>query len=108
MEAEIIDKRIFSLCLGKNGGFFGIGGFNTDKHLEPIKWVAMDKNYGSLNYKFNIYGLMVGGHPLKGSTKFSIGFIDSGTTFSYLPKELYDSIIFHVDQFCQTANKFDN
>ena len=44
-EAQIIDKRMFSLCLGKNGGYFKIGGYDTEKHNEPVKWLAMDNKY---------------------------------------------------------------
>lgn len=99
---------MFSLCLGKNGGYFRIGGFDTAQHLEPIKWVAMDQQYQISNYKFKIMGVSVNGHPISGSNKFSIGFIDSGTTFSYLPAELYDSLLFHFDNFCKYANKYDN
>lgn len=108
MDDEIISKRMFSLCLGKNGGIFGIGGFNSDKHLTPVKWVNIHSNYAAQSYKFDIMGVSVNGHPLKGSHQFSSGFIDSGTTFSYLPSPLYDSILFHFDVFCDTANMYDN
>ena len=53
-------------------------------------------------------GTSVNGHPIKGSNKYSVGFVDSGTTFSYLPNELYDSLLFHFDYFCKTANRYDN
>lgn len=108
LDDHIISKRMFSLCLGKNGGIFGIGGFNSDKHLEPVKWVNIHSNYQAQSYKFDIMGVSVNGHPIKGSHRFSSGFIDSGTTFSYLPSPLYDSILFHFDVFCDTANMYDN
>jgi hypothetical protein len=93
--------------LGKNGGLFGIGGYNTDIHKEPIKWMRMDGDFTS-SYKFNIMGVSMNGHPLAGSNKFTLGFVDSGTTFSYLPAELYDSVVYHFDHFCQNANRYDN
>lgn len=104
----IIDKKMFSLCLGKDGGYFKIGGFDPEKHIESVKWLKMDTMYHSNNYKFNILGVAMNGHPLGGSNKFSVGFVDSGTTFSYLPNELYDSIIYHFKHFCDTANEYDN
>jgi hypothetical protein len=107
-EASIIDKRMFSLCLGKNGGYFKVGGYDKEKHIEPVKWLAIDHQYQISNYKFNIMGVSVNGHPISGSNKFSMGLVDSGTTFSYLPAELYDSILFHFDDFCKKANKYDN
>ena len=48
------------------------------------------------------------GHPIGGSNKYNIGFVDSGTTFSYLPADLYDSILYHFHYFCSTANSYDN
>lgn len=99
---------MFSLCLGKNGGYFKIGGYDTEFHLEPIKWMAIDNKYQKSNYKFNIIGVSVNGHPISNSNRFSIGFVDSGTTFSYLPAELYDSLIYHFKFFCENANRYDN
>jgi hypothetical protein len=29
---------MFTICLGKNGGFFDVGGFNTEKHLQEVMW----------------------------------------------------------------------
>ena len=106
-DAQIINKRMFNLCLGKDGGIFGIGGFNTDMHQEPVKWLHMDKKTGS-NYKFNILGTSMNSHPLSGSSKYDTGFLDSGTTFTYLPRALYQSIMFHMKFFCENANKYDN
>lgn len=107
-DAGIISKTMFSLCLGKNGGSFNIGGFNDEKHMEAIKWVNMNQIYNPQNYKFDIVGVSVNGHPIRGSDKFNLGFVDSGTTFSYLPGELYDAVMYHFDFFCKNANIYDN
>ena len=44
-------------------------------------------------------------HPIKGSHNWDIGFLDSGTTFSYLPHDMWDSLMFHFDYFCENAHK---
>lgn len=81
---------------------FGIGGYNTDNHLEPVKWLAM-LDQTTTNYKFSLSGISMNNHALQGSTKWRIGFVDSGTTFSYLPKDLWDSLVFHFNDFCEKA-----
>ena len=67
----------------------------------------MARETGS-NYKFSILGTSMNSHPIKGSSKFDIGFLDSGTTFTYLPHELYNSLLYHMKFFCQNANRYDN
>jgi hypothetical protein len=32
---------MFSLCLGKNGGYFQIGGYDGTNHLEDVEWVPL-------------------------------------------------------------------
>ena len=39
-------------------------------------------------------------HLMSGSQEFGIGFVDSGTTFTYMPPQLFNSILIHFDQFC--------
>jgi len=87
-DAGIISKKMFTLCLGKNGGILGIGGYNTDHHIEPVKWFPMTQT-SSTNYKFKLTGVSVNNHPIAGSSKYNLAFVDSGTTFSYLPRELW-------------------
>lgn len=42
-EQNIINNLIFTLCLGKNGGYFQIGGYDNTGHLEKksLTWVPM-------------------------------------------------------------------
>lgn len=43
-ETNLIEKRMFSLCLGKNGGYFQIGGYDGTSHLEEeVKWIPLMK-----------------------------------------------------------------
>ena len=44
MEHDIIEKRQFAMCLGKNGGYFQMGGWDATGHLldtdkQGLKWV---------------------------------------------------------------------
>jgi len=101
-EAEIINKKMFTLCLGKNGGSFGIGGYNTDSHLDSISWFPMQ--HTGNGYRFKLTGVAVNEHPMAGSSAYNIGFVDSGTTFSYLPHGLWDSLVYHFSYHCNQTN----
>jgi len=103
-DAQIVPKLMFNICLGKNGGYFQIGGYNEDNHLEEISWLPMSANTGT-SYKFNIEGISMNNHPIRGSHNWDVGFLDSGTTFSYLPTDMWDSLMYHFDYFCDEARK---
>ena len=45
-EQGIIEKRTFSMCLGKNGGYFQMGGYDKTGHLDDeansdVTWMWM-------------------------------------------------------------------
>ena len=41
-DAKLIEKKIFALCLGKDGGSFQIGGVNEELHLDKaISWMPL-------------------------------------------------------------------
>ena len=101
-DSGIVDKKMFNLCLGKNGGYFQIGGYSEDRHLEDVQWYKFTKNSGS-NYKIALYGVKVGDHFVENSQQWSIGFVDSGTTFSYIPIKMFDALNKEMDRYCQNA-----
>ena len=101
IDAGIITKRMFNLCLGKNGGYFQIGGYNTDKHLEPVKWFNMLHKQGS--YEFGLIGVSMGNRMLENSATWKVGFIDSGTTFTYIPIKMWDQLVTYFDYHCEHA-----
>ena len=89
MKSGIISKNMFNICLGKDGGYFQIGGYNTDYLLSETRWFNFQNKYGT-NYKFSISGVSLNNHYIDGSEKWNTGFIDSGTTFTYLPPEMWN------------------
>ena len=53
---------MFTLCLGKDGGFFQMGGYDTSYHLTPqIKWVPLIKD-DPYAYRIKIGGISMNGH----------------------------------------------
>lgn len=104
-DAGVIPKKMFNICLGKNGGFFQFGGYQQELLLEDVRWIKMAYPSGS-SYKFNVNGVSVNKHMIKGSQKWSIGFVDSGTTFSYFPTEMFNQLMVHFDYFCNMTKDF--
>lgn len=95
-EHGIIEKQMFSLCLGKNGGHFHIGGYNFDKHISGTYWFRILKFQNS--YRISATQISVGNITLP--LKLSRLLIDSGTTYTYFPKKVHDEIYLQFKQFC--------
>jgi Eukaryotic aspartyl protease len=99
-EQNLIEKKLFTLCMGKDGGYFQIGGYDSTSHLSPtIKWVPLIKNE-PYAYRMALKGVSMNGHIMKGSHIFDVGVIDSGTTFTYVPEKLFKILVDHLDWFC--------
>ena len=52
------------------------------------------------DFKIRLDGMMMNNHYMAGSEKFGIGFVDSGTTFTYINTALYNIIKKHFEWFC--------
>lgn len=100
-DAHLIEKRMFSLCLGKNGGYFQIGGYDATSHLsEKVQWVPMLAESAYNGYRMAMKGISINGHMMAGTHLFDRGVIDSGTTFTYVPEKLFNTMIEHLDWYC--------
>ena len=97
-EKGIISTQMFSLCLGKNGGYFQIGGYDGTSHIEQnVTWFPV---WETNAYKFNLQGISMNNHLMAGSEEFNVGVIDSGTTFTYVPQKFFNMLNVHFDWFC--------
>jgi len=95
---HIIKNNIFSLCLSQKGGYFSISDIETTYHLESnISYVSLLSNrfyYIKINkIKINQNEIIISNNAQ--------GFIDSGTTISYFPKNYSDFIINEIKQTCE-------
>ena len=45
---------------------------------------------------------------ITGSDQWSTGFIDSGTTFTYVPPAMWDALMYHFDYFCDQTKDILN
>lgn len=97
-ERHLIDKEAFTLCLGKDGGYFQLGGSDGQGFVDPaLQWVG---SWDTDAFQVTLLGASMNGHAIAGSEEFSIGVIDSGTTFTYIPHKLFNLLVIHFDWFC--------
>lgn len=101
-DAHIIQQKVFSLCLGKNGGYFQIGGYDETSHLvNKVKWVPLLTNLPlTPGYRIGIRGVEINGHLMAGTHIFDRALVDSGATFTSVPRRLLKIISEHFDWFC--------
>lgn len=60
-----------------------MGGYDGLNHIsEEVKWAPLLQ---TSMYKVQLEGVSMNNHMLAHSKDYNVGFIDSGTTFSYLP-----------------------
>ena len=97
---EIISKNLFSICFGQSDGYFSIGEIDTTYHKTNIEYVPLIE--GGNNFYININKIQIGDKIININYK---GFIDSGTTISYFPKDIYKSIINEFNSFCKQKGK---
>lgn len=94
------------MCLGKNGGYFQIGGYDKTGHLADLKrenshevtWIPL--LYRDQDFKVSFRGIKINNLHMAKTQSQSIAFIDSGTTFTYVNKDNYDAIKLHYEWFC--------
>lgn len=83
------EKLAFSLCLGNNGGFMSLGGYNHELHIPGEKPHIVDYNGSNNMYSIKMFGAKVGSKNL---TYYSYDFqnpmIDSGTTLMFASSSL--------------------
>ena len=88
---------MFSVCFGKYGGYVQFGDYDGRGHLGDTFWVPfLDQN----DFRIGLAGMSMNDHFIHGSQRFKVGFIDSGTTFAFLPVSLYQQLRIHFDWFC--------
>ena len=96
-----IDNNIFGLCLAQMGGYFSIGEINTTFHREDITYLKMDKN--SFFYSVNMNNIFINNLKISNydKNKYSL-IIDSGTTISYFPKEIFNEMVDKTKAICNS------
>ena len=100
---KIINKNIFTLCLGLEGGYMSLGEIDTTYHAsKKIDYIPL---LNDSNYLINITGIQIGKN--KRININVVGNIDSGVPFTFLPKYIYKALVKEFDQYC-TDEKGNN
>ena len=94
------------MCLGKNGGYFQVGGHDQTGHLmdlkrnntRDVKWIHI--LYSNMDFKVPFRGIMMNNHKMANTQSQNIAFVDSGTTFTYMNTANYKAIELHFKWFC--------
>ena len=61
-EQGLTEQRQFSLCLGKDGGYFQVGGTDETNYLAPsVSWVPF-LQIDSSAYRISLKGISMNGH----------------------------------------------
>ena len=94
---KVIQKELFSICLGQKDGYFSIGEIDTKYHKSNISYVPLI--WGHSNFFIKILDMKVG-NVVVSSKNYNI-FIDSGTTITYFPNEIYNSVIDNFKSYCK-------
>ena len=93
---KIISKNLFTICFGQNDGYFSIGEIDSSFHKSKIEYVPLIQ--GKSNFYVQMNQIRVGKEIIP-IHKYLV-FIDSGTTTSYFPNEIYNSIINNFKSIC--------
>ena len=100
MKAQgIIESSEFGLCLGKDGGYMQIGGYDKQGFIEEeMTYAPMLSKTG--DFKVGVSGMMMNNHYMAGTENYNVGFLDSGTTFTYLHNNLFKIVQLHFKWYC--------
>ncbi|CAJ1414346.1 unnamed protein product [Effrenium voratum] len=94
-----VNAATFAMCLARQGGLLTVGGFNESLNLEEVRWIPMrvERFYGVSLSKIQVEG----GEAITGG--FGHTFVDSGTTYTYLPDQIYRRLKDSVKSACKNG-----
>ena len=95
---KIVNKNLFSLCLGLEGGYMSLG--EIDKTYHSSKKIYYVPLLSSNNlYSFNVHGFQVGKN--KKEKNKVIAYIDTTKSFSFFPSKIFKSLFNQITDLCK-------
>lgn len=100
-----VNTEIFSICLAVWGGRMTVGGYNESYHDPPgedtVVWVTMSASH---YYFLTPVGMSLGHGDeaaiIGSAADFGVSIVDSGTTYTYLPKDLFGKLMDSLESYC--------
>jgi len=101
-----VDTKVFAICLADQGGILTVGGYNQSLHRNydnaeekpTVVWTPMENH---LYYSIGIEDADIEGKSLGGRSAWGSVIVDSGTTFTYVPPEIWKGISETFESFCK-------
>lgn len=100
---EKLDNGQFAMCLAFDGGALRLGGPNVDFHTSEIKWTPMQH---SSSYNVHVTSMSLEGTKVLQKTLPAI--VDSGTTFTMLPRVAFSSVQKEIERICKLPGRCIN
>lgn len=95
-----VDRHLFALCLGHDGGYFSIGGYNETLHLEDPVFLPYS---GGALFSLHLSQVLVWDQAIDLD---SPTVVDSGTTIFQMPTSLFEQIKAALLAFCKREDSF--
>ena len=96
---HLLERDMFSLCFGTMGGRFVVGGYNESIHTGGIEWAPMASS-GTF-YEIDLFSVAVASSDVGKDTSTRVT-VDTGTTFTYIPRSIASGIVQHVNEWCDS------
>ncbi|CAE7027005.1 nep2 [Symbiodinium natans] len=98
-----VDANRFAICMADWGGLLSVGGDSAEYHTGGVNWIPMQVDgYYTVHPK----SMMVEDRLLAaGPYDFGKAVIDTGTTLTYFPTGVYNSLIATLDAYCALPDK---
>jgi len=97
-----ISTKVFSLCFASWGGRLTVGGYSTWYHDDRVHWTPMRASKYYFAFPSSL-GLVPPGDAESTTMHgdFGVTIIDSGTTYTYFPRPLFNNLIKYLAKYCQ-------
>eukprot|EP00746_Dinoflagellata_sp_MGD_P004054 gnl/MRDRNA2_/MRDRNA2_107858_c0_seq1.p1 gnl/MRDRNA2_/MRDRNA2_107858_c0~~gnl/MRDRNA2_/MRDRNA2_107858_c0_seq1.p1 ORF type:complete len:513 (+),score=72.02 gnl/MRDRNA2_/MRDRNA2_107858_c0_seq1:100-1638(+) len=94
-----VKTNIFAMCLAEWGGQLTVGGYNRSFHTGNVSWIMLTS---SSFYEVPLEQVTIDGSVVGKSKDFGgAAIVDSGTTYTYLPRQVYKKVRQHVQSYCK-------
>lgn len=100
VDKKHINPNLFSMCLAEWGGKLSVGGWEPSYHLNSTaaQWIPLDSTG---YYSIPLQRIVLNGKDLGVNVNMmGTALIDSGTTFTYFPAEVFNRLTAALVEFC--------